>query len=127
MKRFGSVTAAALFGVGLISSGPALAFDGQATPPIFLAVPEMPLTSCLVMEKQGYPNPDGSGCAYLNAGSFAAWNPPVLWSGRSVAIGQLGMQCSTPVTVCRLRHELFVGNGCSCTTASGRAPGIVTP
>jgi hypothetical protein len=93
MKRFSSLTAAAsLAGLVMLSSGPALAFDGQSTPPMLLAFPRTPLTSCLVMDNEGYPNPGGSGCSYLRAGSpldySTEWNPPALWSGRSVATGQ---------------------------------------
>jgi hypothetical protein len=92
MKRFSSLTAAAALGLVMISTGPALAFDGQFTPPMLVPFPRTPLSSCLVMENEGYPNPGGSGCGYLRAGSpldySTDWNPPTLWSGRSVATGQ---------------------------------------
>ncbi len=131
MKRFSSLTAAAsLAGLVMISSGPALAFDGDAIPPMLVASPTLPLSACLSGEKAGYPNPGWDGCSYLDVGPpyyYNMWNPETLMSGRSVAIGQMGTTCSTAATVCRLRHELFVGNGCSCRTADGRAPGTVTP
>ena len=129
MKRFSSLTTAAALGVVMILSGPALAFDGEAIPPMLLASPTVPLSSCLYAEKAGYPNPGGDGCSYLDVGPpyySNMWNPEALMSGRSVAIGQMGMMCSTPLKVCELYHASYVGNGCSCKTADGRAHGTVT-
>jgi hypothetical protein len=130
MKRFYSLITAASLSVVMVANGLALAFDDQSTPPILLASPRTPLTLCLVIENEGYPNPGGSGCSYLRAGSpldySTAWNPEALMSGRSVAIGQMGKLCSTPMMVCELRHESFVGKGCYCNTADGRVWGTVT-
>jgi hypothetical protein len=128
MKRLGPLTVAASLGLVMISSGPVLAFDGEATPPIFLASPTMPLSFCLNMEKQGYPNPGGDDCSYLGVSPAYysdMWNPET-FTGRSVAIYQMGMMCATPMMICELRHESFVGKGCSCNTADGRVWGIVT-
>jgi hypothetical protein len=49
-----------------------------------------------------------------------------LVTGRSVATGQMGMTCSTPVKACELYHASWVGNGCSCRVPGGRARGAVT-
>ena len=48
-------------------------------------------------------------------------------TGRSVATGQMGRMCSTPVKSCELYRESFVGNGCSCKVSGGRARGTVAP
>jgi hypothetical protein len=94
MKRFSSLTAAAsLAGLVMISSGPALAFDGDAIPPMLVTSPTLPLTACLYAEKAGYPNPGGDGCSYLDVSPpyyYNMWNPGPLMSGRSVAIGHRG-------------------------------------
>ena len=94
MKRFSSLTAAAsLAGLVMLSSGPALAFDGDAIPPMIVASPTLPLTACLYAEKAGYPNPGGDGCSYLDVSPpyyYNMWNPGPLMSGRSVAIGHRG-------------------------------------
>jgi hypothetical protein len=37
-----------------------------------------------------------------------------LVTGRSVATGQMGKMCSTPVKACELYHASYIGNGCSC-------------
>lgn len=50
-----------------------------------------------------------------------------LVTGRSVATGQMGRMCSTPVKSCELYRESFVGNGCSCKVSGGRARGTVAP
>jgi hypothetical protein len=47
MKRFSSLTAAAALGLVMISTGPALAFDGQFTPPMLVPFPRTPLSSTL--------------------------------------------------------------------------------
>ena len=49
-----------------------------------------------------------------------------LVTGRSVATGQMGMTCSTPIKACELYHASWVGNGCSCRVPGGRARGAVT-
>ena len=111
MKRFSSLTAAAsLAGLVMISSGPALAFDGHAIPPMLVASPTLPLSACLYAEKAGYPNPGGDGCSYLRRWSSPYYYNMVesgaLMSGRSVAIGQMGMTCATAVTVCQTSPRL---------------------
>ena len=50
-----------------------------------------------------------------------------LVTGRSVATGQTGNYCSTPVKTCLLYSASWVGNGCSCRVPGGRARGSVTP
>ena len=79
MKRFSSLTAAAsLAGLVMVSSGPALAFDSDAIPPMLVASPTLPLSACLYAEKAGYPNPGGDGCSYLDVGPpyyYNMWNP----------------------------------------------------
>jgi hypothetical protein len=50
-----------------------------------------------------------------------------LVTSRSVAIGQMGRLCSTPVKTCELEHGSYVGNGCSCRVPGGRARGSVVP
>lgn len=53
--------------------------------------------------------------------------PVPLAIGRSIATGQMGKLCSTPVKNCELSHASDVGNGCSCRVPGGRARGSVTP
>jgi hypothetical protein len=50
-----------------------------------------------------------------------------LTTGRSVATGQMGKMCSTPVKSCELNHASFIGNGCSCKVTGGRSRGTVSP
>ena len=50
-----------------------------------------------------------------------------LVTGRSVATGQTGKMCSTPVKACELIYPSYIGNGCSCRVASGRLRGTVSP
>ena len=82
MKRFSSLTAAAsLAGLVMVSSGPALAFDSDAIPPMLVASPTLPLSACLYAEKAGYPNPGGDGCSYLDVGPpyyYNMWNQRLL-------------------------------------------------
>jgi len=49
-----------------------------------------------------------------------------LVTGRSVATGEMGKMCSTPVKAC-LYHASYIGNGCSCRVAGGRSRGTVSP
>lgn len=53
--------------------------------------------------------------------------PVPLAIGRSIATGQMGKLCATPVKICELSHASDVGNGCSCRVPGGRARGSVTP
>jgi hypothetical protein len=57
-----------------------------------------------------------------------------LMTGRSVAVSPVpgavagpgpGNYCATPVTTCRLREPGWLGTGCSCRVADGRARGFV--
>lgn len=57
---------------------------------------------------------------------FGAYQAPVV-TGRSVAAGGVGMHCATQVKTCLLRNASYVGGGCSCRVAGGRARGTVTP
>jgi hypothetical protein len=50
-----------------------------------------------------------------------------LVTSRSVATGQMGRMCSTPVKTCELDHAAYAGNGCSCQVPGGRARGFVSP
>jgi hypothetical protein len=50
-----------------------------------------------------------------------------LVTGRSVATGQMGKMCSTPVKVCELYHASYIGNGCSCRVTGGHSRGMVSP
>jgi hypothetical protein len=50
-----------------------------------------------------------------------------LVTGRSVATGQLGKMCSTPVKACELYHASYIGNGCSCRVRGGHSRGTVSP
>jgi hypothetical protein len=50
-----------------------------------------------------------------------------LVTGRSVAAGQIGDSCTTPVRTCQLIQASYVGVGCSCRVTGGRARGSVTP
>jgi hypothetical protein len=50
-----------------------------------------------------------------------------LVTGRSVATGQMGKMCSTPVKACELYHASYIGNGCSCRVTGGHSRGTVSP
>ena len=50
-----------------------------------------------------------------------------LVTGRSVATGQIGKMCSTPVKACELYHASYIGNGCSCRVTGGHSRGTVSP
>jgi hypothetical protein len=50
-----------------------------------------------------------------------------LVTGRSVAAGQMGIMCSTPVTTCELYQASWIGNGCSCKITGGHSRGSVAP
>jgi hypothetical protein len=59
--------------------------------------------------------------------SYAYAPAAPLVTGRSVAAGNTGMHCATSVKTCLLRNASYVGGGCSCRVAGGRAQGSVTP
>ena len=67
----------------------------------------------------GYPGYD-----YSASPAYAA---APLVTGRSVATGQMGNYCTTPVKTCELYHASYAGNSCSCQVSGGRARGSVTP
>ena len=48
-----------------------------------------------------------------------------LQTGRSVAA--IGDSCATPVKVCTLYNQSYVGSGCSCKVPGGRSHGRVVP
>ncbi len=50
-----------------------------------------------------------------------------LVTGHSVAAGQMGKMCSTPVKSCELNQASWIGNGCSCKVSGGRSRGSVAP
>ena len=60
------------------------------------------------------------------SGAVSGATAPLV-TGRSVATGQSGNNCSTPVRTCELIHSSFVGNSCSCRVHGGRARGSVVP
>ena len=78
----------------------------------------------------GYGSPNnyayGYGSPYNYASPFGSAATAPLVTGRSVATGQMGMTCSTPIKACELYHASWVGNGCSCRVPGGRARGAVT-
>jgi len=82
MKHFDPLTAAAMIGAVLASSGPAFAVGDETTP-------MTPLTMDLVTEVEGYPNPGTNYHAYPAIGHGAyyntAQNPTGLWSRQSAA------------------------------------------
>ncbi|HUB63799.1 MAG TPA: hypothetical protein VL996_05040 [Methylocella sp.] len=57
----------------------------------------------------------------------ATGTPAALVTGRSMAIGQPGNVCMTPVKTCELYLVSVVGNRCSCRAPGGRVRGSVTP
>ncbi|MEJ0094221.1 MAG: hypothetical protein WDN46_12525 [Methylocella sp.] len=71
----------------------------------------------------GYPNSAYPGYQYGN--SVTPAQP--LQTGRSVATGDLGNYCTTPVKTCELFHAANIGAGCSCKVSGGRANGLVAP
>jgi hypothetical protein len=76
----------------------------------------------------GYDNGYGSGYGYPATGASGYYSSAApLVTGRSVATGQMGRMCSTPVKACELYQASWVGNGCSCRVSGGRARGSVTP
>lgn len=108
MTRVATYLVPAALAVGLLAaSGPARA---QIAPLIFLG-------SELASEA-GLPSP---------VPAPGAVPPPPLFTGRSVAMGQPGNFCTTPVRTCQLYHTSWVGNGCSCHVPGGRAQGSVVP
>jgi hypothetical protein len=70
----------------------------------------------------GYPYDYGSGYGYPAAATAAP-----LVTGRSVATGQMGNYCTTPVKTCQLYNASYIGNGCSCRVSGGRSRGTVFP
>jgi hypothetical protein len=130
MNRIAAYLTWAALGAVLVASGPAWAQAYRYSP------------------DGGYPNNYAYGYGSPNAYGYGSPNnyaspfglvetltAPVtgaaaatasLVTGRSVATGQMGMTCSTPVKACELYHASWVGNGCSCRVPGGRARGAVT-
>jgi hypothetical protein len=77
----------------------------------------------LASDAYGYPYDYGYYPGY--APGVATTAPLV--TGRSVAVGNVGDFCSTPVKTCQLIQPSYVGGGCSCRVPGGRARGSVTP
>jgi len=86
----------------------------------------------------GYGYPYANSYGYANpfaivTAPIAALTAPVagvaapLVTGRSVATGEMGKMCSTPVKTCELYHASYIGNGCSCRVTGGRSLGTVSP
>ena len=128
MKHFLSLTGGAMLGLVLAQSGPALAVD--TTTSIICTNPTIPFSARAVAAKQGYPDPGNCyrypisvPAAYAALGSTLA----PLATGRSVATGQLGIYCATPVKTCELYHASYVGGDCSCRVPGGRSWGSVSP
>ena len=80
----------------------------------------------------GYATPDNpfgflvTSLAMAPVNAVSGATAPLV-TGRSVATGQPGNYCSTPVRTCELIHSSFVGNGCSCRVNGGHARGSVIP
>jgi hypothetical protein len=76
----------------------------------------------------GYGYPGYSSYGYPATGSSGYYSSAApLVTGRSVATGQMGRMCSTPVKSCELYQASWVGNGCSCKVPGGRSRGSVSP
>ena len=79
----------------------------------------------------------GSNYGYSGYPGYAGYGyPGYAWdynttapveTGRSVAVGQIGNSCQTPVKTCLLYSPADVGIGCSCRVPGGRARGSVIP
>jgi hypothetical protein len=116
--------------LGLVGAqvGPALAVD--TTTSIICTNAAIPFTARSVAAKAGYPDP-GNCYAYPISGpaTYEALGstPAPLATGRSAAIGQLGIYCGTPVKTCELYHASYVGGDCSCRVPGGRSRGSVSP
>ena len=61
----------------------------------------------------GYGYPYDYGYGYPGYGYPAAATAAPLVTGRSVATGQMGNYCTTPVKTCQLYNASYIGNGCS--------------
>jgi hypothetical protein len=127
MKHLLSLIGGATLGLALTQGGPALAVD--TTTSIVCTDPTLPITARLAATKQGYPDP---GRCWAHPAGYAAYSafgpvPAPLVTGRSVAIGQMGIYCATPVKTCELYRASYVGGGCSCRVPGGRSRGFVSP
>jgi hypothetical protein len=155
MKRITAYLASAALGTGLIGSGPAWAQNWGWSSDIGWR--GYPYNADNYAYNYGYPyNYDygyrypssyaygyGYGYPYANsydyANPFATVTAPIaalaaatsatapLVTGRSVATGQMGKMCSTPVKACELFHASYIGNGCSCRVTGGLSRGTVSP
>jgi hypothetical protein len=144
MKRFGFLMASAALSGALLVSGPAKAEDRggwHGEIPCCGGWPQAYAGLAFSLANPwwgfGYPYygygnayPYGYGLAATAAGlppiAAAAATTPLV-TGRSVAIGEWGNYCSTPIRTCALRHASYVGEWCSCRVPGGRARGTVAP
>jgi hypothetical protein len=128
MKHLLWLIGGATLGLLLTQGGPALAVD--TTTSIVCTDPTLPISARLAARKQGYPDP-GHCWAYPISGPATyealGWTPAPLATGRSVATGQMGIYCATPVKTCELYHASYVGGDCSCRVPGGRSRGSVSP
>jgi hypothetical protein len=124
MKHLLLMIGGATLGLVWAQGGPALAVD--TTTSIICTNPTIPFSARVVGRKQGYPDPGG---CYRYPISVPAANEALgsLATGRSVATGQLGIYCATPVKTCELYHASYVGGDCSCRVPGGRSWGSVSP
>jgi hypothetical protein len=154
MKRIAAYLASAALGAALVGSGPAwaqIAWRYPYNPDNYAYIYGYPYSYTY-----GYGYPYNYAYGYANpfatvTAPIAALTAPVtavaapvaevaaapfavatsatapLVTGRSVATGQLGKMCSTPVKACELYHASYIGNGCSCRVTGGRSRGTVSP
>jgi hypothetical protein len=153
MKRIAAYLASAALGAVLVGSGPAwaqmrsdIAWRGYPYNPDNDAYNYgYPNYAYGYGYGYGYPSNYAYGYGYPYANSYDYANPfaivtaPIaalaaatpatapLVTGRSVATGQMGKMCSTPVKACELYHASYIGNGCSCKVTGGRSRGSVSP
>jgi hypothetical protein len=127
MKHLLRLIGGATLGLVWAQGGPALAVD--TTTSIVCTDPRLPFTARLQAAKQGYPDPGHCWAYPAGSAPYSAFGsapaPPV--TGRSVATGQLGIYCDTPVKTCELYHASYVGGDCSCRVPGGRSWGSVSP
>jgi hypothetical protein len=127
MKHLLWLIGGATLGLVFAQGGPALAVD--TTTSIVCTDPTIPFTARLAATKQGYPDPGHCWAYPAGSAAYSAFGsaPAPLVMGRSVATGQLGIYCATPVKTCELYHASYVGGDCSCRVPGGRSRGSVSP
>jgi len=155
MKPIAAYLALAALSAGLVGSGPAWAQSAwRGYPDNYAYAYGYPSNYAY---GYGYPYANSYGYSYDYANPFAIVTAPIaalaapatvlttpvaaatapvavatsasapLVTGRSVAAGQMGKMCSTPVKACELYHASYIGNGCSCRVTGGRSLGTVSP